>query len=187
MTRVIKTVNRALHYVAGALIIGVMAFTVYNVIGRWLFNAPLRGTVELTEIAMIGIVYLGLAYAQHQNNHIAVNLLYQRLGRTARLVLDVFTTALSMLVLALVAWRLYDYAAVLESGGRTTASRGIPLYPFAYLAIVGVVAFIVAYASTLIEHFRGAGPDDDSGDDSGGGPGDSDAPAGPDVTTRAPL
>lgn len=182
MTQVIKTVNRSLHYVAGALIIFVMGFTVYNVLGRWLFGAPLRGTVELTQIAMIGIVYLGLAYAQHQNNHIAVDLLYLRLGRRGRLVLDVFSTALSMVVLALVAWRLYDYAAVLDAGGRTTASRSIPLYPFAYVAIVGLLAFILSYASTLIEHLRGPGPDD-----SDTGPGGPDTPAGPGATMRAPL
>lgn len=183
MTHVIKTVNRALHYVAGALIIGVMAFTVYNVLGRSLFGAPLRGTVELTQIAMIGVVFLGLAYAQDKNNHIAVDLLYQRLGRRGQLVLDVFSTVLSMLVLTLVAWRLYDYAAVLDAGGRTTASRDIPLYPFAYLAIVGVLAFILAYATTLIEHLRGTGPDRDTS----AGPGGPDGPTDSDLTTRAPL
>ena len=187
MTHVIKTVNRGLHYIAGALIITVMAFTVYNVVGRWLFGAPLRGTVELTELAMIGIVYLGLAYAQHQNSHIAVDLLYLRLGRRARLGLDIFATTLSMVVLALVAWRLYDYGAVLEAGGRTTASRSIPLYPFAYVAIIGVVAFMLAYATTLVQHLRGTEPDDDW-DEPGRGPdGDPDAPAIPDVTMRPPL
>lgn len=183
MTHVIQTVNRALHYVAGALIISVMAFTVYNVLGRWLFGAPLRGTVELTQLAMIGIVYLGLGYAQHQNSHIAVDLLYQRLGRRTRLVLDVFATALSMAVLSLLAWRLYDYSAVLDAGGRTTASRSIPLYPFAYVAIVGVVAFILAYATTLAQRLRGTEPDDDSAAEPDG----PDTPAGPSITMRAPL
>lgn len=173
MSRAILAVNRALHYVAGALIIAVMLFTGYNVLGRWLFGAPLRGTVELTQVAMIGIVYLGLAYAQHQDNHIAVELLYQRFGARGRLVLDVFSTALSIIVLALVAWRLYEYAAVLEAGGRTTASRGIPLYPFAYVAIIGIVAFILAFGSTFVERVRRARHPDDSGP--------------PDPSQRAPL
>jgi hypothetical protein len=88
-----------------------------------------------------------------------------------------------MFVLALVAWRLYDYAAVLEAGGRTTASRGIPLYLFAYVAIIGVLAFSLAYATTFIEHLRGTGPDGDAKADSG----EPDTPGGPDVTMQTPL
>lgn len=173
MSRAILAVNKALHYVAGALIIAVMAFTVYNVLGRWLFGAPLRGTVELTQLAMIGIVYLGLAYAHHLDNHIAVGLVYQRFSPRVRAWLDVFSAVLSIFVLALLAWRLYDYASVLQAGGRTTASRSIPLYPFAYLAIVGVVAFMVAFGSTLVNRVRSGRADS--------------GPDGPDATPQATL
>jgi TRAP-type C4-dicarboxylate transport system permease small subunit len=160
VVRVVYAVSKGLHYVAGALIIGVMVMTVYNVLGRWLFGAPLRGTVELTQLAMIGIVYLGLAYAQERDNHISVDLLYQRLGKRTRYALDAFTTLLSVIVLALLAWQLSVYAGVLEAGNRTTASRSIPLYPFAYVAMVGVAAFILALVSTLITRVRSPRQDD---------------------------
>lgn len=170
MTRAVLAVNKALHYVAGALIIAVMAFTVYNVLGRWLFGAPLRGTVELTQLAMIGIVYLGLAYAQHRDNHIAVGLLYQRFGPRIRSVLDIFSAVLSIVILALLSWRLYEYAGVLEAGGRTTASRSIPLHPFAYVAIIGVVAFILALASTTFTRLREQADDSEAPDPTLGAP-----------------
>jgi TRAP-type C4-dicarboxylate transport system permease small subunit len=160
--RAITAVNRALHYVAGALIIAVMVMTVYNVLGRWLFDSPLRGTVELTQLAMIGIVYLGMAYAQHRNNHISVDLLYNRLGSRVRLVLDGFATTLSVVVLGVLAWQLHQYAAVLEAGNRVTASRGIPLHPFAFVAIVGIAALVLAFVSTFAERLRAVpdgGPD----------------------------
>lgn len=176
MSRAILAVNKGLHYVAGTLIIAVMAFTVYNVLGRWLFGAPLRGTVELTELAMIGIVYLGLAYAQHRDQHIAVGLLYQRFRPRIRVWLDVFSAVLSIFVLALLAWRLYDYAGVLQAGGRTTASRSIPLYPFAYMAIIGVAAFIAAFGSTMVSRVRSGRADSEVS-----------RPDGPDEAGRAPL
>jgi TRAP-type transport system small permease protein len=156
VTRAIRAVNTSLHYVAGALIIGVVVITVYNVVGRWLFDAPLQGTVELTELAMVGIVYLGMAYAQQQNGHIAVDLLYQRLGRRWQSALDAFGAIVGVVVVALVGWRLYAYAGVLEVGGRTTASRRIPLYPFAYLAIVGLAAYGLAIATTFVRRLRDA-------------------------------
>lgn len=156
VTRAIRAVNTALHYVAGALIVGVMAITVYNVVGRWLFNAPLAGTVELTEVAMVGIVYLGLAHAQQRDSHITVDLLHQRLGRRWRAVLDAVAAAVGAVIVALIAWRLYAYAEVLQAGGRTTASRRIPLYLFAYVAIIGLVAYLLALATTAVRSSRDA-------------------------------
>jgi TRAP-type C4-dicarboxylate transport system permease small subunit len=157
VTRAVRAVNTSLHYVAGSLIVGVVVITVYNVVGRWLFDAPLRGVVELTELAMVGIVYLGMAYAQQQDSHITVNLLYQRLGRRWQAAVDTFAAVVGVVVVALIAWRLYVYAEVLEVGGRTTASRRIPLYPFAYLAIVGLTAYGLALATTFVRSLRDAG------------------------------
>jgi TRAP-type transport system small permease protein len=156
LLRAIRGLNRALHYVSGALITLMMLFTVYNILGRWLFGAPLRGTVELTQLSMIGIVYLAFAYAQHNDDHISVDLLYVRFGKRGQAVLDAVAAVISFAVLALLAWRLYDYSQVLELGGRTTATRRIPLYPLAYVAIVGTVAFVLALFATVIERARDA-------------------------------
>lgn len=151
MLRAVRAANNGLHYVAGALIIGVMLVTVYNILGRWLFGAPFRGTIELTELAMLGIVYLGLGFAQHRDAHISVDLVYRRFRRRTRLALDLFSTVLSVVVLGMMAWQLAVYADVLSSGGRETASRGIPLAPFAYVAVVGVLAYALAAAGTALE------------------------------------
>lgn len=153
-SRAVTAVNKALHYLAGALIIAVMVMTVYNILGRWLFDEPFRGTVELTQLAMIGIVYLGMAYAQDNGNHIAVDLLYSRMPKPVRIVMDWFATLLSLVILALLAWQLYEYAGILEQGGRVTASRGIPLYWAAYVAIVGIVAFALALVRVSVDRIR---------------------------------
>lgn len=153
-SRAVTAVNRALHYVSGALIIAVMALTVYNILGRWLFDEPFRGTVELTQLAMMGIVYLGMAYAQDKGNHIAVDLLYNKLPRPVRIALDWFGTLLSLVILAVLAWQLYEYSEVLQAGNRVTASRAIPLYPAAYVGIIGIVAFALAFVRTSIDRVR---------------------------------
>lgn len=163
MLGAVRRANVWLHYVAGALIVGVMLVTVYNILGRWLFGTPFRGTVELTELAMLGIVYLGLGYAQHRESHISVDLLYRRFRRPIRQTLDLFGAVLSVVVLGVMAWQLAVYAEVLSSGGRETAARELPLAPFAYVAVIGVLAYALASAGTAIERLRSgrqdAGPD----------------------------
>jgi TRAP-type transport system small permease protein len=155
--RATRGLNRALHYVAGALIVVTMLLTVGNVLGRWLFARPIAGTVELTELAMLGIVYLGFAYAQHEDDHISVDLLYGRLGHTGRALVDAFASFVAAVVLALIAWRLWAYGGTLLASNRTTAARSISLYPFVYVAIVGAVAYLLAVLATTLERVRDDG------------------------------
>lgn len=154
--RATKGLNTALHYVSGALITLLMLGTVYNILGRWLFGVPLRGTVELTQLSMIAIVYLAFAYAQQHGDHISVDLLYLRLGRRGRAILDAIASLISLVILVLLAWRLYAYSEVLQAGGRTTATLRIPLYPLAFVAIVGTLAYLLAVTATVIERARAA-------------------------------
>ena len=50
---VLRLINRWLHFVAGLLLLVIMLMTVVDVIGRTAFNSPFRGTVELTQMAMV--------------------------------------------------------------------------------------------------------------------------------------
>ncbi len=47
----------------GAMIVlGMMVIVNIDVFGRWLFNSPLPGTFELTEMGIVAVVYLQLAH-----------------------------------------------------------------------------------------------------------------------------
>jgi TRAP-type transport system small permease protein len=157
---VFETMTKVLHYVSGALIVGLMLLTTGNILGRWMFNAPVRGTVELTEIAMVAIVFLGFAYAQVQEDHIRVDILYERLGQRARTVLGLFAALVSFLTVTVMAWRLYDYSEILEASGRTTSSLRVPLYYVGWLAVAGSVIFALGVLATA---FRRTESDPEAG------------------------
>ncbi|QSB16615.1 TRAP transporter small permease [Natronosporangium hydrolyticum] len=131
--------------------LGLLGWTVVDIVGRTFFNAPMRGTVELTELAVVILVYLGLSYAESRDSHIAVDLLYQRLGVRGRLLLRVFAGAVSLLVISVLTWRLFVYAGQLDTGGYTTGILRLPLYPVALLAVLGAAAFWLAvFANTAV-------------------------------------
>lgn len=143
--------TKALHWVSGAFIVGLMFMTVANILGRWTMGRPVRGTVELTEIGMIAIVFLGLAYAQVRDDHIRVDLLYNRLGERGRLVLRAFSSIVSLAVVLVMTWRLYDYSGVLASSGRTTSSLAIPLTWAAWIAVAGGIVYAIGILSTMTD------------------------------------
>jgi TRAP-type transport system small permease protein len=149
-----RMLNKLLHYVAGAVAVALMFTIVLHVLGRQFFARPVPGTVELTQMAMLVMVYLGLAYAEHEGDHISIDIVYTHLPRTVQLVLSVITGLFGVLVMAVVAWRLYDFTGVLERGGYTTAILKIPQSPVALVGVVGMVFFIFALLTSVVKAAR---------------------------------
>ena len=152
----VKSINLALHYVAGATMVLLMFLTVTDIFRRWALRSPLTGTVELTQLAVVVLVFLGLGHAEHQRDHVSVDLITARLSRKARAPLGVLAGVVNLTVLALLAWQLFEYALRLRGGRYVTPTLGFPIYPVALVAVVGVMVFAAAVVSNLIGDARDA-------------------------------
>ncbi|MFA9430248.1 TRAP transporter small permease [Egicoccus sp. AB-alg2] len=148
--RGLARVNAVLHVAASATMLALLAWTVTDIIGRAFLNRPLRGTVELTELAVVVLVYLGLARVENQDAHISVDLFYVRFGRRGQLVLRTIAGAFSLAVVAVMTWRLYVYAGSLSAGGYTTGILRVPLFPVAMLGVAGAAMFGLAILTNLL-------------------------------------
>lgn len=151
LVRWLRLVYVPLHIAAGITMLALLAWTVADIVGRTFFNSPMRGTVELTELAVVILVYLGLSYAESRDSHIAVDLLYLRFGVRGRLVLRVFAGLVSLAVIALMTWRLAIFAGQLEVGGYTTGILRLPMFPVAWVAVLGAATFgLAVLANTAV-------------------------------------
>jgi TRAP-type C4-dicarboxylate transport system permease small subunit len=154
MDRTLRRMNGILHAAAGVTMVLLMLWTVGDIAGRSLFSTPFRGTVELTELAVVILVYLGLARAEDQDAHIAVDLLFVRLEKEGQLAMRVFAGAVSVLVIGIMTWRLFVFAQQLNAGGQTTGVLRIPLYPVALIGVAGSAAFGLAALSNMLVSLR---------------------------------
>ncbi|QBI21006.1 TRAP transporter small permease [Egibacter rhizosphaerae] len=166
-------INRGLHYIAASILLVLMLMIATNIVGRWGLGFGVPGTVELTQLAMTGLVFFGMAYAENRGDHVTIDLAYLKMPRPVQRATDVFASLLTIVVLALVAWQLNVYRQGLVDTGRETNTLGIPLHPVAWLAVLGIVAYGLAVISTWIERSRRGATDDESG-----GPDDGEADSG---------
>lgn len=131
-----------------------MFLTVADIAGRYLLNRPVTGTFELTEMSMVLIVFLALGLAQHDNEHIALDLAYHYFPRGLKRAVDGFADTISLLVVCAVAWQLCEYAIRMAEGNYTTAVLQLPIYPFVLVAIAGTLGYLLALVAGF---FRSAG------------------------------
>ncbi|TFF27450.1 TRAP transporter small permease [Jiella endophytica] len=81
-----------------ALVVFLQFFT------RYVLNNSLGWTEEIARYLLIGVTFIGAVAAVRRESHIAVELLYTRLPRTARLALQLFVDVVSLAFYAALSW-----------------------------------------------------------------------------------
>jgi TRAP-type transport system small permease protein len=139
----------------GSLAIVVMVIvTVADVAGRILFGFSLVGTYDIVQIALVVVVYGGLAQASAQGAHIAVDLIDRAAGERIGHVLAVSSLASSLLVLVLLIWLAVGEGLDAYRLGDTTSDLRIPKYLHWIGIVVGLAAGGTATAVRLAEAAR---------------------------------
>lgn len=118
-------VDRWFAGVAGVITFAMMVLTTFDVIGRYVFNAPIFGAFEFTEIFMGGIVFFALAATTTGREHIVVTIVYGALPHMVQRILTVFADLVGAALMALFCWRMWGYSERLYSSGETTLELGI--------------------------------------------------------------
>jgi TRAP-type C4-dicarboxylate transport system permease small subunit len=121
-----------------------MILTVADVFGRYVWNRPVQGTFELTEMFMVLIVFLALGLAQHHGEHISLDLAYNYFPSRLKKGADVLVDIVSLATIAAITWQLYNYSVRMSEGNYTTAVLQLPLHPFVIVAVVGTAAYVLA-------------------------------------------
>ena len=147
----------ALAAVAGVAIALLCLITCWDVVGRYLFNAPLRGSLEILDMLVCLSIFPALPRLCRRRTHISVDLIDAALTPGSRSALLRVVDLVCAVALAVVAWRMFIYAEKLLGYGDETLLLHIPLYPYAFLvsamaAVASLTCIAVAIAAPPDAH-----------------------------------
>jgi len=134
-----------------------MVLTFIDVGGRKLLSTSVPGSLELTELLMVAVIFAGLPLVSLRGEHVVFDsldpLIEKTLRRAQGLVVDLLVSAL----LLGMAWLMWDKASQMGTFGDTTAQLQIPQSPFvqamsALLALTALVHLLLAVAPTTHHH-----------------------------------
>ncbi len=137
-------------HVLGYFILFILIFlTVGDIIGRKFagvvsFMNPIPGTFELTEYALIVIVFASIGYTQLRGEHISIDVVTSHFPKRAQAILDCIMYLACIAMFALVAWQSFIYAGRLHAGNNVSAVLKIPQYPFAIVIGIGSIIYCLA-------------------------------------------
>ena len=97
---VLSRVEQGLTIASTAVILFVMLFVCAEVFMRYVFNSPIPGHLEGSELLMPVIVFFALSYTQSVHGHVGMSFVVDALGEHGRRRLEAVTIGLSMFIFA---------------------------------------------------------------------------------------
>ncbi len=116
----------------GLLLTTMMGLTVFDVIGRYVFNAPIKGAAELTEVLLCATIFLGLGAVSLADDHVVVDLVTDKLPGWIHPWRLILTGLCAAIILFVVGWRIWIYATQIGGYGGTTTNLKLPIAPLGY-------------------------------------------------------
>lgn len=139
--------DTALGLAASVILFALMVVTFVDVIGRYLFNHPLRGAFESTELMLLVLIFAGLPLVSHADEHVTMDFIDHMLGTRGRTLLMRVSHLICTAALLLLSWQIWLKAGKISEYGDTTDVLRITIGPFVYFMaiMIGLTGLIHAW------------------------------------------
>jgi TRAP-type transport system small permease protein len=133
-----------LGVVASAVLFAMMGLTVVDVVARYVFNRPLRGAFEVTELMLLVLIFAGLPLVSFSDEHATMDFIDRVLGACAQRWLERGVQLVNGAFMLFLAWLVWLKANRIWGYRDTTDVLRILYGPFVYfmavtLALAGVI------------------------------------------------
>lgn len=136
----VNGISRKTAWISGTILFLLVFFIASDVIGRYVFNRPIKGSNDIAEVMLIPLAFLAMAYTQLMKGHVRVKLVYSRFSPRSQAVLDTIMFLLAAVIYGLIAWNMGSKAwsiALSPEPGPQSMLLAIPYLPFLFVAALG--------------------------------------------------
>jgi TRAP-type C4-dicarboxylate transport system permease small subunit len=152
----VRSLARVQLWLAAIALLAMMLVTVVDVTMRYLFNNPVRGTYDFTEVMLVVFVFHGMAACFLARSNIVIDLIDALVG-AHRGVLERFGDLVAFSMLLIFAYSAWTPARQAFGYGETKLQLGLPIWALWIVALAGMAGTIVC-ASWMLIAARDRGP-----------------------------
>jgi TRAP-type C4-dicarboxylate transport system permease small subunit len=142
-----RRADAVLGIAASILLFCLMALTFADVVARYLLNRPIRGAFEITELALLVLIFAGLPLVSHADEHVTMDFIDRMLPeRLVGLWVRVMH-AVCAAIMFFLAWQVWIKADRISSYGDTTDVLRILVGPFVHFMalMIGLTGAVHAF------------------------------------------
>ena len=117
------------NLLASIAIFLMMVLGVVQIVMRTVFNSPVAGYIDMVELSMASMAFLGAAYCQRLGTHIRMDLVVSHLSGRKYWALEIFSTLVGMFIIAVLVWYGAGHFWRAYSLGDTTIDAEFVVWP----------------------------------------------------------
>ena len=152
-----QTVLSICNSIGSALIFMLMVLIVWDVLGRVLFNIPLKGTPELVANSIIIITFLQIPFVLYKKRHIRSTMIYDQLPVATRHGIDIAVSVVGIVLFSLLITSSWGKFVVSISIGEFEGEGAlrVPAAPGRFALIFGSALMILEFAFFIVRVLTG--------------------------------
>ena len=153
MNGLVARLQYALGFTSASVLFLMMLITAVDVVGRYVFNTPLPGGFEVTELLLAALIYCGLPLVSRRREHIVIDTFDPYFSPRLKRALDMIAEVICALTLAGVGYLIFKRAVRVADYGDTTTVLKLPLAPIVYLmGVMIVIAAVIHLTLIFVPH-----------------------------------
>lgn len=156
ITKLNEWIARTLLTIAALLAFLLCFLVCADVIGRVVFNSPVKGTPEIVSSSIVIICFLQAAYAIRSGGMIWVDAVTQHLPPTVQRVCEIAGSLLGVAFFGLIFWGSIEPAAYAWTSNEFEGEGAlrVPVWPARYIVVLGTFLAAFNYLLLVIEQVR---------------------------------
>lgn len=156
-----KLLERLCSTLSAVALFGIMMLTLVDVVSRKLLAGSIAGSLEVTELLLVVVIFAGLPLVSLHGEHVVFDSLDPLLPRIVRRVQDLLVDLLCAAALAVIGWVMWTKAGqMLEYGDKTqqlSLTLGWFVYLMSVLIFVAAAVHLLLMATPVAHHHAGVG------------------------------
>jgi TRAP-type transport system small permease protein len=140
---VIRRLCKILYNLGAVFLFVLMLISSADMIGRYFFNSPITGALEMSQILVAAMVFLGWGQTQIQKGNVTVELFFATFPPKVQTIATLVTTSLSAVVFGLMTWQALLAAKQYHDAGRLVFVINLPLGPLQLFVALGALVMCI--------------------------------------------
>lgn len=147
----IRKITNTLRAIAMGVLVMLMFLGTADVIGRYLFDKPIKGVYSISEVMLVVVVFFGWAYTLSVGKHVKIDTVFLLFPPRVRTLSGVITSVIALVTFSLITWQSALRAMNSQKAHEIIDILEIPVYPFQFLVSVGSFALCLELIVQILQ------------------------------------
>ena len=154
LRRLNDAITRALLVLAAVLAFLLCFLVVADVLGRVVFNSPVKGTTEIVSLTVVMVCYLQAGFAIRSGGMLHVDMFVSRGGPRTQSAFAALAALAGLVFFALICWGSCDGAAHAWTSNEFEGEGAlrVPVWPARFVIVLGTFLAACSYGLQLVQH-----------------------------------